>query len=727
MAKKMKKMLAMFMVLCMMVSMFTLTALAVDDSQASESTTVSTESNTVDGLTETTTTTTTSTTNENGDNTITVTVEKVTNGTTAEGVTVDRSETFTETSVIDAAGTETGSSWVEEGSETTVETVPSNDKISVDVIVDGEIQKDASGGSETADTTVTGDVKTGKDDAEYDQTTVTITDRTAEVTVGEITTSTGDVIYVDEDGNIVGRTDDGFNYYWSDIYTVDGKSIIDGEASGSQWKTGTAYWYIEEADGTLTSIGHEGVCQRVVACDNGTPDDYSDDYEVGGLYCVDMSTGIKESFKYRMANLEDADYYTEEEAAHLRAIMTYGYTWNDDDDNGHTNLESIKAMLKDAQENGDEATKELLKDLDFSSLSREQAATATGMAVWTFGNRVELEEGQRVVVKNGANGNDGNALIEGLYRYLVTLTKEADEDETQIINEEKFIENLEFIVGGMAEGNESNADADEANDVYNVDLKFSLVVEPSKTNDDLIVKVVDSEGNIVKTARIAGEQQEGETFGYAKTEIDENGKTYYVLEGLQLAENSNSTFNLKLEGTQLLKEGVYVFESQHLSLEETVASYIQYFTDMGVLEDMIEKYGTLEGLENKIRNDFAGKSIVDSQNFIGKWQGTAEVDANLQFNLTFNVEESIVTTERIWREEGDPTAEPVPVGNGGGFGVFRLGARGTALETIEEEEVPLADAPQTGDEVMIFAVLTVLAGISLMALHVSEKKRKEEV
>ena len=65
---------------------------------------------------------------------------------------------------------------------------------------------------------------------------------------------------------------------------------------------------------------------------------------------------------------------------------------------------------------------------------------------------------------------------------------------------------------------------------------------------------------------------------------------------------------------------------------------------------------------------------------------------------------------------------------GAGRGKISLYKGQTCIEkNIPEEEVPLADAPQTGDEAIVFAALTLLAGISLMAMHVSEKKRKEEV
>ena len=103
---------------------------------------------------------------------------------------------------------------------------------------------------------------------------------------------------------------------------------------------------------------------------------------------------------------------------------------------------------------------------------------------------------------------DGNAVtaatIEAVYKYLITLKESAtNEDgtykETQVINEEKFVEEMEVTIGSMVKDHENNQDTDHDNDVYEVGLKFSLVVEPDINNDDLVVKILDSEGNEVKS------------------------------------------------------------------------------------------------------------------------------------------------------------------------------------------------------------------------------------
>ncbi|MBQ8585473.1 MAG: Cys-Gln thioester bond-forming surface protein [Butyricicoccus sp.] len=634
------------------------------------------------------------------------------------------------------------------GSSYQSEVVPTDAEITVKVFEDGAAAENAQGSSNTADSvtepTTPRDELQSENPAEYDQTTIKTTDRTAEVTVNDVTVSTGDPKYVDENGLEVGRSDDGYHFYWSDIYTVDGKSIIDGEASN--WSTGGTRRFIVDENGNKRELKSEGVCQRVVAYDNGTPDDLTDDYEIGGLYCVDMSTGIKQHIKYRRANLEDADYYTDEEAMHLRAIFEYGYGWTD----GDQDLADIKAMLKDAAENGDEATRALLADMDIDGLTKEEAATATGMAIWHYGNRIVLEEGESLLIQSSEN----NADVDKLYAYLITLSEETPEEETQIINEEKFIDDMDIVIGSMVKHHEANADKDDDNDIYNVDLRFSLVVEPSQDNDDLVVKVVDNAGNVVKTARIAGEQDEGETFGYAKTETDENGKTVYILDGLQLAENSDTTFNLKLEGAQLLTEGVYIFESQQLEREEMIDRYIEFVDDLGYLESELEYFGgDMEAYRAALSRDLPA-NYGESQNFIGKYEGMAEVDVNMEVNMTFDVKESTVSAERVWRneeidDEGDDDDEIIPPAGDddddttiGDDDVPKDEFPGDddddtemipeedtpkaeiPAEDIPEEDVPLADVPKTGDASVLWFALAGLSGAGLVGLN--GKKREDE-
>ena len=92
MAKKVKKLMSMVLVLCMMASMLSVGAFAAEP-------VVENSSSTVDGVTTDVTTTTTTTTDENGNTTVTVKIEEKTSGTNSAGVTINGTETTVDTTV----------------------------------------------------------------------------------------------------------------------------------------------------------------------------------------------------------------------------------------------------------------------------------------------------------------------------------------------------------------------------------------------------------------------------------------------------------------------------------------------------------------------------------------------------------------------------------------------------------------------------------------------------
>ena len=108
-----------------------------------------------------------------------------------------------------------------------------------------------------------------------------------------------------------------------------------------------------------------------------------------------------------------------------------------------------------------------------------------------------------------------------------------------------------------------------------------------------------------------------------------------------------------------------------------------------------------------------------SQTMVGVASGKRDVNVSMNIEFKLDVNDEVISKERVWHNEGEIPHDPAP-------GAFAVVVH-RPLENIPEEEVPLADAPQTGDEAIVFAALTLLAGISLMAMHVSEQKRKEEV
>ena len=87
-------------------------------------------------------------------------------------------------------------------------------------------------------------------------------------------------------------------------------------------------------------------------------------YEV--LFCCDAETGYKNGVHYKRLNLEDSDYYTAADAAHIRAIITNSYPY--------VSLEEMKANLK----------AEGFEDADL--LTRAEIISAVQAAVWAYAN-----------------------------------------------------------------------------------------------------------------------------------------------------------------------------------------------------------------------------------------------------------------------------------------------------------------------------------------------------
>jgi len=386
-------------------------------------------------------------------------------------------------------------------------------------------------------------------------------------------------------------------------------------------------------------------------------------------YCVDLNTPSQKGYWYEIENLEDADYYTNDAKNHIRAIVTNGY-WgtvgSEKDENGNDipktgSLDAMKNMLKNAYTT-DEETGESIRifsDEEVESLTEGEALTATQMAIWKYGNHYGLEDNlgftsttldtaikhtdrggwvEWIYSNNGIddpygevkytnelelNGKkmtdeqvvDAKNRINAVYNYLIGLSQTKEESNaTDVITEDKIVEldSMSMTVGEKSDGYAENVDDDNSNDVYNVSLNFALVVEPNKDKDDLIVKVIrvanDSFGNImteeIAKARLSGDATNDE--GFNSITFDEDTSSY-TLSGLELAENSNCEFNLKLEGVQYLQQGVYIYSSE-------------------------------------IRND------ISSQTFVGIAEGYKTVDVGMKVDLNFDVKEGTITEKHYWKK-----------------------------------------------------------------------------
>ena len=428
-------------------------------------------------------------------------------------------------------------------------------------------------------------------------------------------------------------------------------------------------------------------------------------------YCADAFTFTQEGYSYNMENVEDADYYTDEQAAMIRTVALNGY-WGAEEGTG--SLESVKEVMRNAvDENGDP----LFTDAEIESLSDGAAMTATQMAIWNFSNAMSdvefvnlhyVEKNENSEYKEGSKGSHASSLrdvpeteagnvdlIFKLYEYLIDMDPTVIEEKTSantVITAENFVDKLSVSVVGKDETNADNFDADTDNDVYVMDVTFALVVAPSgKDGEELTVSIIDNEGNVLATGLVAGE-------GEVMT-ADENGN--YTFEAVPFTEGVQN-FEITLTGVQNLDQGVYLYSSE-------------------------------------VRIDEEGDEIP-SQTMVGISEGTRTVDVSMNIEFTMNADDEVVTRERIWRTERhtpndppmppteeippeDPPLEDQPPVEEPYEEIFE---EDPPLTVIEDDPIPLASVPQTGDSSLLFVAMTILSGSGLAGLALTKKREDEE-
>ena len=442
--------------------------------------------------------------------------------------------------------------------------------------------------------------------------------------------------------------------------------------------------------------------------------------EIITTYCADIATLNESLFSYNMENLEDATYYSDEEAAMIRAVALNGY-WGTS--SGIGSLESLKQALAE-----DGFTEE-----ELALLNDGMALVATQMAIWEYSNKSsDLEFLNCQYSKEpGEDGSlytywagsllDGSAPSEAredememlfkVYNWLIGLEPVmANNDpnnpnktlEDTLVNAKNFIENMSITVIDKAEGHENNADKDDTNDAYVTDITFALVVKPTEAKegeeapqDDLVVQIIGRNGDqeeVLATGRIVGEPKEGEILLVP----DENGN--YTFSGITLVEGAHNV-NISLSGVQNLREGVYIYTSE-------------------VVDD------------------------VSSQTLVALASGAHNIDVSMDLTFELDVDDKIIVRERVWHDEGEeaellpppptppertppeppenpptPPTPPTPP---------EESYDPPETETIPDEDVPLADVPGLGDDSSVWMLVAAFAVFSLVVINAPAKKREED-
>lgn len=579
---------------------------------------------------------------------------------------------------------------------------------------------------------------------------------------------------------------DGKTYYTHRVDNMGSSMNVEGWYEDGEW--------VKPLNGTDKYLVVYSIPQQFMLMDNETG-------EMATVYCADQTTTAVDGIYYYIENLEDASYYTDEQAAMIRTIAQNGYwgTLYEKDEKGNIvyqkdadgnivyqkdeNGQDLLVEKKDADgnvvyevetdadgnpltnEDGtpvykvDETTgepipvmekvpvpvpakgslesmKEMLlnaKDADGnplftedeinSSLTDGVALTATQMAIWSYSNKMDgvdfinaffagTKDAEDMQYKNWASellknipkGTDKDPLsgkedevklMFKLYTYLINMdptvygeNEEVGEipktTENTIINSENFLKDMTLTVLEKAEDHDNNKDDDDTNDAYRTNLSFALVVTPSTENgDDLVVRVVGADGELLASGRLAGANEEGEDF---ETIIpDEKGN--YTFTDIVMIEGDQE-FKITMEGIQNLKEGVYLYTSQ---IE----------TEDGEVEE------------------------ATSQTMVGMASGRRGVKVTKSVKFKFEVDDEKVVVREYESDDDDEKTPP------------KNPPKNPPEEIIKEEDVPLgelpefeeieildgdvilADVPKTGSSFMTWALL---GGLSSVALALKKRK-----
>lgn len=201
------------------------------------------------------------------------------------------------------------------------------------------------------------------------------------------------------------------------------------------------------------------------------------DGSISYAYCVDFDTVVENRHNYSRVNVEDANYYDDDSAKHIRAIVRNAYPF--------ISLEEISSTL------------------NLENLTAVEAITATQLAIWKYANAA-----------NTPSDLTGN--IAAIYDYLINLDGvEGQVSVANIISKDPVIHqngencDVEFIF--KVDG--KNADGTD------IDLQYTIEGQSEESNHTNLG--VDEDENPLANAEFVIKNEAGEIV--LKAETDENG------------------------------------------------------------------------------------------------------------------------------------------------------------------------------------------------------------
>lgn len=549
-----------------------------------------------------------------------------------------------------------------------------------------------------------------------------------------------------------------------DVYDEEHLLLYRAENTSSRQSGDYEFWYAEQALESTARVN----CKTTDGKSKWTKtallfelvDESNNKYYA---YCADFDTDSKLGYGYNIENVEDAGYYDETAAAQIKAIALNGY-WATE--SGVGSLAAVKELL--TKEN--EAKGLGLTEEEIASLTEGAALTATQAALWKYGNSGQyIVNDDDITGKRTVQGNkDGfyvsdaqKKLANALYQVLTNMDTATVEDSTTTL---------------ITENNFATADkttirvTNKEGDTYTADLSFTLEVQPSMVNDDLIVKVLDENENVIKTVRLAGDDS---TTGYGVVTAKDG---VYTIEGLEIA--SGAVLTLNLEGVQKLDYGVYLYKADAFTTTQTMVGVSEGTRTVNLkatvtfeakeLPDDVKDTSTDNGTQpdgNKDNNTDDNKPSGNTDNTDNS-QPSGNTDNTEKENTTstetgtpattvpnttpaentttpVTTTPSEVATTPATTTPAEDTAtvdiaeEDVPLASAEDIvAEDETTKEEAALVDVEDSAVPLADGvtlateatqgsvPKTGDMTFAWMVLSLISGMTLLGLAVARMRRE---
>ena len=335
-------------------------------------------------------------------------------------------------------------------------------------------------------------------------------------------------------------------------------------------------------------------------------------------YCCDFIYSAVGGSKYRLLNLEESTYFSDDQAAKIRGIMNEGY-WIDWEDDLDQRLKALKNDVNDwleedyfethnvdiTSEGAIAAARDLVKKV--GDLDRGKALSATQLAIWNIANPafggVKYNIGADVQLHN----EDTVWEINTIRDYLASREAEVLTRDDILFSNEGYFVAAEAIFSEMT---------DIENILYDLNVKIKLVADIQEGDElQLQAKLADRDIALYPLT------------GSRAITPDDNG--YYTIEFKNVSEEeAQKGIHLSISGTQAV-EGIYFFQAEAVgreSVRESSQNMVSRYSgnvpvyaettldvDLGTTDISLMKYnGSAEGIIPEGTDVPAGMILVDN-------------------------------------------------------------------------------------------------------------------